>query len=139
MRIGHGHDLAFVGRIRKDFLITCKGRIEHHFPEDFAFSDPYYNAGQVLIVPAADTTATDMADLDGRTLAVELGAQGHVEAMTWSRRLADLTVTPYDTPDDALAAVANGEAAAALVDNISAGLYLRDHDTLRRTAYPVTV
>ncbi|MBP8950134.1 MAG: transporter substrate-binding domain-containing protein, partial [Candidatus Promineofilum sp.] len=49
---------------------------------DVAYSDAYFDAGQVLIVPQASAVA-GMADLDGRTVAVELGALGHVEAQAW--------------------------------------------------------
>jgi ABC-type amino acid transport substrate-binding protein len=72
---------------------------------DFAYSDPYFNAGEILIVPA-DSPVREMADLANRSLAVELGAQGHVEATIWERRLTDLTILPYNTPDEAITAVA---------------------------------
>ena len=110
---------------------------------DFAYSEPYFNAGQILLVPAPATAIREMADMDGRTLAVELGAQGHVEATNWQRRLPDLAIAPYNTADEALTAVAKGEADAALVDAISGRLYLThqspDPPTLRLTLDPVTV
>ena len=118
---------------------------------DFAYSEPYFNAGEILIVPELDTEIRGMADLDGRTLAVELGAQGHVEAIDWQHRLPDLTVNPYNTADEALAAIARGEADAALVDAISGRLFLANQPTnpseasgqaqptLRRTSDVVTV
>lgn len=97
---------------------------------DFAFSEPYFNAGQVLIVPADGTTIAEMADLDGRNLAVELGALGHVEATTWAKRIPDLLVRPYTTGDEALTAVLNGEADAALIDAINGRLFLKEHPQL---------
>ena len=110
---------------------------------DFAYSEPYFNAGEILIVPAQATEVREMADLDGRSLAVELGAQGHVEATHWQGRLPDLAIAPYNTADEALAAVARGEASAALVDAISGRLYLAsqpsDQPSLERIATPVTV
>ncbi len=99
--------------------------------KDFAFTEPYFNAGQVLIVPAGDTAIGEMADLDGRTLAVELGALGHVEATTWAKRIPDLTVRPYTTGDEALTAVLTGEADAALIDAISGRLYLKEQPQLQ--------
>lgn len=107
--------------------------------EDFAYSDPYFNAGEILIVPAEEVTISRMADLNGRTLAVELGALGHVEAIAWAKRLPNLTVVPYPTADEALTAVMNNEADAALVDAISGRLFLRQTAGLKRTAVPVTV
>lgn len=107
--------------------------------EDFAYSNPYFNAGEILIVPAEEVTISRMADLNGRTLAVELGALGHVEATAWAKRLPNLTVVPYPTADEALTAVINNEADAALVDAISGRLFLQQTDRLKHTAVPITV
>ncbi|RMG95196.1 MAG: amino acid ABC transporter substrate-binding protein [Chloroflexi bacterium] len=106
---------------------------------DFAFSEPYFNAGQILIVPQAEKDIEDMRDLNGRILAVELGAQGHVEAITWQRQLPEMDVQPYNTADEALTAVATGKADAALVDAVSGRLFIRHEPSLRRLPTPVTV
>lgn len=106
---------------------------------DFAFSDPYFNAGEVLIVRQADMDTGGMEDLNGRILAVELGALGHVEANTWANRLADLTILPLGSAADAVTAVAQQQADAALVDAISGRLALQEHPTLKRLPDPVTV
>ncbi len=94
--------------------------------QDVAYTTSYFDAGQVLVVPAG-SAAGGMADLDERTLAVELGALGHVEARVWQERLPALTVATFGSADEALAAVAGSAADAALVDSVSARLYLRDH------------
>jgi len=116
-------------------LVTVPGRMR-----DFAYSDPYFNAGEILIVPAGADIA-GMEDLRGGRLAVELGAQGHVEATQWAGRLEALAIRPYSGADEALAAVAAGEADAALVDSISGRLYLIGEagDVLQRVSQPVTV
>jgi len=98
---------------------------------DFAYSTPYFDAGQVLVVrpppvpPASgeeerEEGIEEMGDLSGHTLAVEFGTQGDLEARKWARRLSGLTVVPHQTAAEALAAVAAGEADAALVDHVSA-------------------
>jgi ABC-type amino acid transport substrate-binding protein len=83
-----------------------------------------------------------MEDLGGKVLAVELGALGHVKALDWQRRLSGLDVQTYGSVDEAMAAVAMGNADAALVDNVSGQLYLRDHpddgQNLTRIPDPVT-
>ena len=38
LRIGHGDELAFVGRIGKDLLVTGHARVEYDFTQGFAFS-----------------------------------------------------------------------------------------------------
>lgn len=107
---------------------------------DFAYSEPYFNAGQVLVVPAGSPLQT-VTDLAGQSVAVELGAAGHVIASEQQRRQPSLTIQPYQTPDEALAAVATGEADAALIDSISAYLYLAAHPDagLEVSPRPVTV
>jgi len=98
---------------------------------DFAYSTPYFDAGQVLVVrPPSVPPASggkergggieEMGDLDRHTLAVEFGTQGDLEARRWARRLSGLTVVPHQTAAEALAAVAAGEADGALVDHASA-------------------
>lgn len=106
---------------------------------DFAYSEPYFNAGEILIVPRSETEIAGMADLNGRTLSVELGALGHVEANTWANRLPDLTILPLGSAADAVTAVAQGQADAALIDAISGHLALREHTNLKRLPDPVTV
>ena len=87
---------------------------------DFAYSTPYFDAGQVLVVHSGETGIEEMADLSGRKLAVEFGTPGDQEARKWTRKLPGLAVVPYQTAVEALAAVATGEAEAALVDHVSA-------------------
>lgn len=106
---------------------------------DFSYSEPYFNAGEILIVPADNETITSMADLGGQTLAVELGSLGHVEATEWAKRVADLEILTFATAVEAMTAVQQGEAHAALTDAISGRLFLRDHDGLKRLPQSVTV
>ena len=93
---------------------------------DVAYTDSYFDAGQVLVAPDG-SPVTDKADLDGRTLAVELGALGHVAAQTWQRSQPGVAVATYGSVDEALAAVAEGAADAALVDGVGGRLYLGEH------------
>ena len=94
---------------------------------DFSYSDPYFNAGQVLL--ANDPTIQSLADLDGRSVAVELGSEGHVQAIEWSRRLTSLQIDQFNTPEEALQAAEEGRSAAVLIDAISSGLYLLNHES----------
>jgi polar amino acid transport system substrate-binding protein len=114
---------------------------------DFAYSQSYFNAGEILVVRQDEQMITGMEDLNGRTLAVELGALGHVEATAWTRQLPDLTVQTYESVDAALRAVATGEADAALVDAVNGRLYLAQQaaapppgqNLLARLPEPVTI
>lgn len=95
--------------------------------KDVAYTDAYFDAGQFLVVREGLTDVAGMAELAGRTVAVELGALGHVAALERQARLDSLAVQTYGSADEALAAVAAGEADAALVDSVSGLLFLRDH------------
>ena len=93
--------------------------------KDVAYSDAYFDAGQFLVAPAT-TGIGAMTDLRGRTLAVELGALGHVAARDWESRIDGLEVQTHGSVEEALVAVASGNADAALVDRVSGLLYIND-------------
>ena len=116
-------------------LVIVTGRTR-----DFAYSEPYFNAGEILVMPSG-WSIVEMSDLSDKRLAVELGAQGHVEATQWAKRLPGLTVVPFTGADEALSAVAEGAADAALVDGVSGRLYLKERpdSELTHAAEPVTV
>ena len=138
------YDALVVGRV--DVVISALV-INPARMADFAYSTPYFDAGQVLVVrlpsvpPACGGEERGgiegMADLSGRTLAVEFGTQGDLEARKWARRLSDLTVVPHQTAAEALAAVASGEADAALVDHVSALSEIGARDELVIVGEPV--
>jgi ABC-type amino acid transport substrate-binding protein len=94
------------------------------------YTRPYYDAGQIL-VSRVDAPIDDMRDLDGKTVAVELASVGDLAAQRWTRRLHALDIQRHLLPDDAMHAVQSSEAEAALVDTVSARLYLNDHASLR--------
>lgn len=114
-------------------LVIVPGRMR-----DFAYSDSYYDAGEILIMAADAVGIESKDDLSGHTLAVELGARGHVEATSWERRLTDLVIRPYNSSAEAMAAVAAEEADVALVDSVSGRLYLMTRPGLRRSERPAT-
>jgi polar amino acid transport system substrate-binding protein len=87
---------------------------------DFAYSVPYFDAGEVLVLRSEAQGIRSVADLDGQRLAIVLGSQGDLQARKWSRRMANLVVAHHQTPVSALDAVAAGVADAALVDHVSA-------------------
>lgn len=93
--------------------------------EDIAYTNPYFDAGLVLIIPNSAAGITSMDDLNGRVVSVEIGALGHVKALEWQRRLERLTVQTHTDVHEALDSVAKGKADAALVDSIGGRLYLR--------------
>ncbi len=95
---------------------------------DFAYSTPYFDAGPVLVVGAAQGELRGLGDLAQHRVATALGTRGDREARKLARRMVGLTVAPYPTAAEALAAVETGEADAALVDHVSALAATRDSD-----------
>ena len=95
----------------------------------FAYGAPYFDAGLVLVVPAASASKLD--DLKGRTLAVETGSEGDGHARWLARRTVGLRVLEHDTPDEAMQAVEAGLADAALTDTATARQSVAAHPALR--------
>jgi ABC-type amino acid transport substrate-binding protein len=119
-------DALLVGQV--DVLITALVAAPELEGKVF-FSVPYFNAGERLVVPVGSPVG-EMADLEGRTVAVEYGSGGDVEARRWERRLSNLAIVREADPGAALLAVVEGRADAALVDGISARLGVGQHDDL---------
>jgi ABC-type amino acid transport substrate-binding protein len=88
------------------------------------YSQPYFNAGLVLV---SGNGLVGMEQMPERSLAYELGSEADTEARTWLRRILPFETRPYETARAALDAARLGDADAALVDSVSARLYLRAH------------
>lgn len=86
---------------------------------DFAFSQPYFDAGLRLVRRLADDlNAVD--DLRGKRVAVEWGSVGDMIGRKLQREGLDLTLVPFETPQAAVEAFATRpELDALLVDNIT--------------------
>lgn len=94
--------------------------------KDIAYTAPYFDAGLYLFFPVRDETKSEMIDLRGSSLAVELGSLGHVEALEWQKQDDTLIIYPFGSLDEVMAATVEGKADAALVDYVSGRLFLRD-------------
>lgn len=101
---------------------------------DIHYSQPYFNAGLVLVSSAG---YTQMEDLPGKRLAYEFGSEAEVEARRWLRRIHPFKLRPYELTHYALDAARLGDAEAALVDTVSAHLYLREYANWQPDVSPV--
>ena len=72
---------------------------------DVAFSQPYFDSGLRLAVPVG-SAIRDSADLNGKRVGVEWGSEGDMVGRQWQRDGIDLLLVPYETPQDAVAALA---------------------------------
>ncbi len=103
------------------------------------FSEFYFNAGQVLVVPAAsDVTGT--GDLGGRRVGAALGSDADTLLRSLARTdMRIVAVSAYDTPTAALDALAGGALDAAIVDNATALVALRSTPSLRLVTPALTL
>lgn len=104
------------------------------------FTRAYFVAGTVAVIQNTERGAqiTDWAGwAAGKTLAVEYGAGGDVLARQWARQVRGVRVLPKPTAVEALAAVLNAEAQAALVDAVTAYEFLRSQPALMLAGPPV--
>ncbi len=122
------YDALYTGEV--DMVIA--GLIPDPAREDWVhYSAPYFDAGQVLVFRAGEP-CEEMDALEGKTLAVELASAGDLEARRWARRLHALAILRVMSPREALGAVQDGRADAALVDTISAARWLCNYPELAR-------
>ncbi len=88
--------------------------------QDFAFSSPYFNAGEVLIV-AVNSPIQSLDDVGGRHIIAVFGTDGHMEALRWQTIYAPPPqVTTAETEQEALAALLDGRCDGAIVSNLTA-------------------
>ncbi len=121
------YDALQVGRI--DAIISALP-YDPLLTQDVAYSYSYFNAGQALVVREGEEAIGGVEDLEGRTVGLELGSMGDLEARRLEQRMT-LTRRAYLTPHEALEAVKEGEVDAAIADVVSAYEFIREEGGLR--------
>jgi polar amino acid transport system substrate-binding protein len=86
----------------------------------YDFSDPYLNAGQVLVVPRGSSSHR-LDDLRGRSVGVQTGAIG---ATVVANVLGSSSTRPYDTIARAFADLAAGKLAGVVAETPVAAQYV---------------
>ncbi len=88
--------------------------------QDFAFSSPYFNAGEVLVVPS-NSPIQSLDDVGGHYILVVFGTDGHMEALRW-QNIYDPPpqVMTVETEQEALVALLEGRCDGAIVGNLAA-------------------
>jgi His/Glu/Gln/Arg/opine family amino acid ABC transporter permease subunit len=80
--------------------------------KQMAFSDPYYDSGQILAVRKGNTTIRKPEDLRGKTAAAQLGTTGQFAL----EKIGGINIRKYNDLNLALLEVTNGRADAAVGD-----------------------
>lgn len=89
------------------------------------FSRPYFKAGLAIAVEADNEEIKSMADLTGKTIAVQIGTTGAAEA----EKVEDATVVTFESTPLALQELSNGNADAVIGD-LPVALYAIDEGGL---------
>jgi polar amino acid transport system substrate-binding protein len=97
--------------------------------KDMLFSDPYFAAGQLVVVRKDNTTITGKDTLKG-SVAVQLGTTGDIEV----KKITVATSKPYDDIGLAFQDLMNGQVEAVVCDNPVALLYVGKNADKLKTA-----
>jgi ABC-type amino acid transport substrate-binding protein len=94
--------------------------------QEALYSISYFDAGPVIVVRAGEAGIKGPRDLAGRQVHVEYGSEGDVQARRIQKRWDELEIERHDTAEAALDAASEEPESAAIVDAVSARLYIRD-------------
>jgi len=97
--------------------------------EQFGFSDPYINAGQIVAVQADNDAIGGPEDLEGATIGAQIGTTGAMEA----EAIADTSVKVYDTYELAFLDLANGQIDAVIADYPTAVAFVNQNSDVLKT------
>lgn len=81
--------------------------------KSMAFSDPYFEAGQIVVVSKDDESITGKDDLKGKKIGAQLGTTGEIQA----KKIDGIEYAAYDSIDLAFLDVMNGSLDAVISDN----------------------
>jgi polar amino acid transport system substrate-binding protein len=97
--------------------------------KDMLFSDPYFAAGQLVVVRKDNTTITGKDTLKGK-VGVQLGTTGDIEV----QKISGATTQPYDDIGLAFQDLMNGQVDAVVCDNPVAVQYVNKNSDKLKTA-----
>ncbi len=124
-------------RVKRVDLLLSALPFDPRLTEDVAYSHPYFNAGQVLVVREDENSIAGADELAGRRVGVEWGSMGDVEARRLLRTM-EFELYPYPTPDETLAMLRNDQIDAAIADVVSTYQFMREHGGVKIVGSPVT-
>jgi cystine transport system substrate-binding protein len=109
---------------RVDVLISMMV-VEQERTMDVSYSPPYFDVGLLLVASETTSEITGTASLAGRRVAVEAGSVAEEEVRRLAGSVKGLVILAFSEPAPALAAVARGDADAAVSDPVSLALFRR--------------
>ena len=124
-------------RVERVDLLLSALPFDLRLTEDVAYSHPYFNAGQVLVVREDEESILGVDHLAGRRIGVEWGSMGDVEARQLLRRM-DFELYPYPTAEEALTMLADAQVDVAITDVVSTYQFVRERGGVKIVGSPVT-
>ncbi len=92
--------------------------------KEMAFSQPYYAAGQMIVVPADNTTIKGPNDLKGKAVAVQIDTTGQDAA----EKIGGLKeIRKFDGGAETMLAVEQGKVDAGVIDSAVALDFVKNH------------
>jgi polar amino acid transport system substrate-binding protein len=110
--VGFDSLLAGLSKCQYDAAISAITITEER-KETIAFSDPYFEAGQIVAVRVDNTDITGKDSLVGKVVGAQLGTTGAIEL----EKMAGVTLKTYDDISLVYQDVMNGQIDAAVADN----------------------
>lgn len=108
------------------------------YSKHLAYSQPYFNAGQVIVAPKGTAGTISLEGLKGKMVTVESGSAGELEMLKHTKKLEGMRLRPVMTAEQAMLEVKQGRADAAVVDAISALLFTQQEGALAIAGEPIT-
>lgn len=127
-------DNIFTSLEKKEIdIIMSSVSITEERKKKYDFSDPYLNAGQVIITNKTNTTITKPVDLAGK----KVGAQESTTSLEEAKKYST-TATSYPDPEAAIADLLKGNLDAVIADLPAAKGYTDEHQALKIASDPFT-
>jgi len=123
-------DGIFAGLAAGDYdAISSSVTITDERKKEMDFSEPYCNAGQVLVVQKSTSGVTTLADLKGKKVGAQIGTTGAIEI----GKVDGVTLASYDEVGLAFADLALGRIAGVVADSPIAADFAMQNDEYKAT------
>jgi len=99
------------------------------------FSDPYFNAGQVIAAMGDNSSVKGVKDLEDKIVAVQLGTTGDLKV---SEMEGVKEIKRFDTIPEAFIALQNGQVEAVVNDLPVTAAYIKEHPEVKIVGEPFT-
>jgi polar amino acid transport system substrate-binding protein len=126
--------LAGVSGCQYDAAISAMTITEER-AQTMLFSDPYFDAGQLVVVRLDNTDIAGQESLSGKTVGAQLGTTGDIVAA----EMPGVTVRPYDEIAFAFQDLMNGQIDAVIADDgLARGFIAKNSNRIKAAGEPFT-